>query len=169
MTENKAARRDCGECDVCCRGWLKINTDEIKIPIGEACQHLSDVGCGIYTTRPENPCRTFFCGWAAEDSPLPEWMQPHNSRAIVLFNAIQWQGYTFDQVVPVGEEIPRKTIEWLLVFFKAHNRMAVIGKNEMQFNGKPSGKVMLMIFAPEPVKSQLEAWCQKGNDLLNQK
>jgi len=94
-------------------------------------------------------------------------MQPHISKAIVLFNAITWQGHSFDKVVPVGEEIPRDTVQWLMAFFKSKNRNAVFAKNEMLFNGKISGRANLMIFAPEPLKSQIQTWCDAGNSLLD--
>jgi len=42
MSDLETLKRSCGECDVCCRGWLKIDTDEFKVPIGEQCPHLSE-------------------------------------------------------------------------------------------------------------------------------
>ena len=168
MSETTGTKRPCGECDVCCRGWLRINTDEIKIKVGEECPHISDVGCGNYENRAVNPCRTFFCGWASTDSPLPDWMQPHKSKAIVLYNAIIWNGISLDQVVPVGEEIPKETLEWLMNFSRTHKRPAIFAKNEL-INGKLSGKSHLMIFAEQPLKGQIEAWCQAGGNLLDNK
>ena len=53
--------RSCGNCTVCCEGWLVINTEEIKAYPGLACPDVKcGKGCGIYETRPNYPCRTFF-------------------------------------------------------------------------------------------------------------
>lgn len=58
-----AERRSCGECQACCT-VIGIQGDKNCPPSGvyEACTHLCEKGCGIYSYRPEE-CRTYECLW----------------------------------------------------------------------------------------------------------
>jgi Fe-S-cluster containining protein len=51
--------RECGSCSACC---TVLGVHEIEKGTYEACQHLSEAGCGIYADRPGS-CRTFECQW----------------------------------------------------------------------------------------------------------
>jgi len=51
--------RECGSCSACC---TVIGVPELQKDLYEACQHLSEDGCGIYAERPGS-CRTFECQW----------------------------------------------------------------------------------------------------------
>lgn len=51
--------RQCGACNLCC---ILINIPVLKKPAGVPCQHLAEVGCGIYEDRP-GCCRAFECHW----------------------------------------------------------------------------------------------------------
>jgi hypothetical protein len=51
---------ECGNCTVCCRDLLIIDTDS---PEGEICKHCDwGNGCKIYSKRPE-ACKIFECCW----------------------------------------------------------------------------------------------------------
>jgi len=51
---------NCGNCTICCKDLLIIDTDS---PEGEYCKHCEkNVGCKIYSERPE-ACRIFECCW----------------------------------------------------------------------------------------------------------
>jgi hypothetical protein len=50
-------------------------------PEGERCPHLSDAGCAIYATRPEE-CAAFNCWWYVSPE-MPEGMRPDRSRILV--------------------------------------------------------------------------------------
>ena len=51
--------RECGSCSACC---TVMGVPEIGKGTYEGCEHLCDVGCGIYAERPGS-CRTFECQW----------------------------------------------------------------------------------------------------------
>lgn len=53
--------RECGECTVCCV-TLRIDEPDLKKYADDACVHLCEQGCGIYTDRPDT-CRNWYCGW----------------------------------------------------------------------------------------------------------
>jgi hypothetical protein len=82
---------------------------------GKPCEHCTAKGCGIYETRPENPCRSFECGWLQDGSPLPEHLRPDRSGVIVILGR-KWRGREIIRALPAGERIPREPMEWLKAF-----------------------------------------------------
>jgi hypothetical protein len=54
-------------------------------------------------------------------SPLPDWMRPDQCGAIVLLS-FPWEGELVISAVPVGAEIPNKTLEWLQAYAREHQR-----------------------------------------------
>lgn len=108
-------KRSCGSCTACCEGWLSSKI--IDMEPGRPCMHCTGQGCAIYPDRPEDPCKSFQCGWLMEGSPMPEALRPDRAGAIVIFNR-QWRRWRIIVAMPVGAEIPADTLEWL----KAHAR-----------------------------------------------
>jgi len=105
--------RHCGECTACCEGWLRSKI--IDMEPGRPCEHCVEGGCAIYAFRPEDPCRTFRCGWLQEDSPLPEAMRPDRCGAIIILNRT-WGRWPIIVAIPAGPEIPADTLEWLKAY-----------------------------------------------------
>jgi hypothetical protein len=57
-------RRQCGECQLCCR---LLPMQEFNKPAGTRCKHQRHmVGCAIYPQRPL-PCKLWNCRWLAGD------------------------------------------------------------------------------------------------------
>jgi len=109
-------------CTACCEGWLTaedILGHELKP--GHPCPHSKPEGCMVYARRPEVPCRSFICSWLVKDSPLPDWMRPDLSGAIVLLS-LPWENERVISAVPVGEKIPQATLEWLQAYARMHQR-----------------------------------------------
>jgi len=155
--------RQCQPCTACCDGWLVINTANIKACPGMPCTHSSSSGCRIYQQRPENPCRNFNCSWVREDSPLPEWLRPDLSGAIVQFGEIKWQGYVLDLVVPVGEKVPEHTLNWLMQFAERRQVPMVVAEHvagDGIFTGRKT-----MVYAHQPLRQALIDWLNAGNVL----
>jgi len=114
-------QRNCQPCTACCEGWLSAQINEFKVSAGNPCPHSKNQGCGIYAERPKVPCRTFICSWRIEQSSLPDWMRPDQCGAIVLLS-FPWEGELVISAVPVGAEIPAKTLDWLQSYARKHNR-----------------------------------------------
>ena len=131
-------RRQCLPCTACCDGWLTTKIGESTVRPGQPCPHSTGSGCGIYSTRPENPCRRFICGWIREDSPLPDWMRPSDCGAIV-FLWFEWRGRKVINAVPVGERIPERTLEWLKSYAQEEGR-PLIFLERVQSNGAYAGE-----------------------------
>lgn len=162
MTANGQPRQ-CQPCTACCDGWLVINTTVIKACPGTPCQHISPAGCRIYEQRPVNPCRNFDCGWVRVDSPLPDWMRPDQSGAIVQFGEIKWQGHVLDLVVPVGGEVPERTLNWLMEFANRRQVPMVYAEHVISHGVFTGRKVM--VYAHQPLRQALINWLNAGNVL----
>ena len=99
--------RTCDECTACCEGWLRA--DELDMRPGRACKHRVVSGCAIYASRPEDPCKTFQCGWLGEAQVLDEELRPDKCRAILLTDR-DAAGYRVWRLVPVGRTVPEETL-----------------------------------------------------------
>ena len=106
-------KRQCFPCTACCEGWLGADTEEIKLSVNKPCVNCTNHRCGIYETRPVDPCRNFKCAWLAKDSPLPEEMKPIDCGAIVLLD-YAWHDRKVVSAIPTGKNIPKETLEWLM-------------------------------------------------------
>lgn len=161
MSNNK---RSCGTCTVCCEGWLVINVDNVKTYPGHPCEYvISCKGCGIYETRPHNPCRDFFCSWVADnDDVIPDWMEPKRSKAIIMQDKLPWKNRKLDLVVPAAPAIPQKSMEWLVNYAKTNNRPFVYAEHHTK-NGELTGNRDIKVFAPQPLRDNILSWLDEGN------
>ncbi len=133
----KAQQRQCMPCTACCEGWLYAEVEEFVLTPGHPCPHSSKQGCGIYPERPEVPCRTFVCSWRVDHSTLPDWMRPDECGAIVLLS-LPWQGELVISAVPVGENIPAHTLDWLMAYARKHQRPMIYYQRVVE-NGEFAG------------------------------
>lgn len=81
---------------------------------GRPCRFVSEEGCGIFgeARRPKHPCEVFECGWLIDDSPLPDWMQPHLSGVITLIYA-RFGSHLVIRANPIGRKIPARSLDFL--------------------------------------------------------
>ena len=79
---------------------------------GNPCQFRTSNGCGIYASRPDDPCKEFICAWLQKDSPLPESMRPDQVGVIVISN-LRWKKWTVIKAVATGGRIPATSMDWL--------------------------------------------------------
>jgi hypothetical protein len=96
-------------------------------PYGVPCQHLIQIGCGIYEERPP-VCRRFACGWLLAPN-LPEALRP--DRCGVLFctnsnlsgagDAVAVYAY---EIVPGAAEKPLPA--WLISQLAAENTLILV-------------------------------------------
>jgi hypothetical protein len=117
------SRRQCGTCTACCDGWLKIEVYGHQVDRGKPCPFSSGHCCTIYSTRPQDPCREFICGWLVGSSPLPEWMRPDKANLILLASNFTWRGLPVDVAVPIGDRPRTKALDWLKQFAAARKRL----------------------------------------------
>ena len=102
--------RECGECTACCQGWLK--DESLKMFPGQPCAHLCDQGCGIYESRPADPCRSFKCAWLTNPVDFPEHLRPDKSGFIVMQDR-PWQEWLVLYATPADVEVNQKSLDFL--------------------------------------------------------
>jgi hypothetical protein len=93
---------------------LKIDEGPVQAHAGKPCSHCTPSGCGIYNIRPVNPCQQFFCAWRQADTPLIEAMRPDLSGVMVVMDRLTWRDDKVLVAIPVGEDIPEKSLTYLL-------------------------------------------------------
>jgi len=105
--------RTCGNCAACCEGWL--HDESLDMFPGKACKHCTGEGCGIYESRPEEPCRTFRCAWLKREEDFDEDMRPDRCGAILIDDRPfkQWEVI---RAIPVGVSVPESTLQRVTAF-----------------------------------------------------
>lgn len=108
-----APKRSCDNCTKCCDGWLSANVNGIQMAPGRPCQFVrTGKGCGIYSKRPHDPCRSYQCGWLT-DGDLPEWMKPSEINAIVDHRRTN-NGTFYYNIVEAGEDLSAQVLTWMV-------------------------------------------------------
>ena len=77
-------QRSCGDCTACCT-HLPIPAGLVgpdAKPVGVACSHVCEAGCGIYSERP-TMCEDFRCAWLA-DTGWPAAWRPNRVGLLAL-------------------------------------------------------------------------------------
>ena len=108
--------RPCGDCSLCCEGWVKTEVLGHQVDVGKPCPYSSGHHCTIHEARPEDPCKIFFCGWAEPKSRLPKWMKPNECGVIVITGRSSWRGRPVDILVDTGGATNERVLQW----FQAH-------------------------------------------------
>ncbi len=157
----KTQPRECQPCTACCDGWVSMNIRGAKVFPGQPCPHSTGKGCDAYEQRPTDPCINFRCAWVIEDSPLPEWMKPSNSKVMLLFNATEWQGIPVDLAVPVGKRIPPRALQWLKGFAEEHGR-PLMYTEQIVVNGKFTDQQTVFGYGPPEFQQQVLEWYEEG-------
>lgn len=113
--ETPEVNRECGDCNLCCHGWLYAEVFDQVLSYGSPCHYVGCNGCTVYEQRPEDPCRTYKCVWL-KDGLLPEWFKPNKSNLICTWR--RWKnGDELDYYIDVAEcggHMQAKHLQWLL-------------------------------------------------------
>jgi len=125
--------RPCGDCSLCCDGWVKTRVLDHDIDLNKPCPFSSGQNCTIHETRPEDPCRIFFCGWAEPESDLPDWMKPSQSGIIVLSGRVSWAGRPVDVLVSAGKDPSKKLLDWYHEYSTKNMRPFIYERQQQWF------------------------------------
>ena len=131
------AVRPCGDCSLCCDGWLTTHVLGHDIYLGHPCTFSDGHRCTIHEKRPEDPCRVFFGGWAEAGSHLPEWMWPKESKVIVMTGRSSWSGQPVDVLVSAGRDPDEKVLTWYRDYSTKTMRPFMYQLNEQWFGYGP--------------------------------
>jgi hypothetical protein len=105
-----SADRTCGDCTLCCEGWLTNNIHGYEMWPGRKCQFVSpDEGCSIYEDRPVS-CQKYQCQWLI-DKRVPEWMKPNKIGAILKKHNLD--GIDYLEVTEAGKKLDSEVLTWV--------------------------------------------------------
>lgn len=137
--------RACGECTKCCEGWLEGVVHGYRMHRGCNC-HFLEKTCGIYESRPENPCKSYNCAWLLEDV-FPGWMKPSLSDVIITKASVRVPSESgmkvveYYDVIEAGKKIDSSVLNWLLhwaldtginVAYELDGRVHFVGDEEFK-------------------------------------
>jgi len=105
------------------------------------------------------------CGWRMNNSPLPDWMKPSNSKVIVLFNQSAWNGMPVDVAVPVGKRIPPRALNWLKQFAESNNRALLYSEQIMQ-DGVYTKQQSVAAFGPPEFQQEMAERAGRGEAFI---
>lgn len=103
--------RSCGGCTACCDGWLTANVLGHELARGRPCHFRGEGGCTIYEDRPNDPCRSFVCGWVSNGSPFPESFRPDRLGVIIVVK--RWRDRLAYVLADAGRSPDAKLLEWM--------------------------------------------------------
>lgn len=112
--------RECGGCTRCCEGWLYSTIQSYPMYPGRKCHFMKPGGCGIYDTRPEDPCKKYVCAWRTE-AAIPEWMKPSEANVIFTWKYSEEIKEPYLDVVECGEKLSVEVLSWIIHFHLRHN------------------------------------------------
>ena len=72
--------KPCGDCNLCCTGYLLGEVEDIPFGNLNKCHRLIDKKCSIYEDRPDM-CKKYYCAWA--QGLFPDWMKPNKSDIVI--------------------------------------------------------------------------------------
>ena len=110
-------QRSCGDCTLCCQGWLSTTPfPGREVFWGKPCHYVSEKGCTVYDERPFYDCEVFKCGWLAEQEVFPEWMKPNLCKTIVVFRDPGFEGITSPhyEVLECGQKIDSSVLNYII-------------------------------------------------------
>lgn len=105
--------RECGNCSVCCGGWIKGTVRGYDFYPGKPCKFSCKTGCSIYDERPEYPCKVFNCVWKL-DNTLPDSMQPNQCGLLLTHNELD--GIPFIRSYECGKVMDVKSFSNLVQY-----------------------------------------------------
>ena len=101
--------RSCGDCTLCCEGWLVNHAHGYDMWPGRKCQFVSvGKGCTIYDQRPDT-CQKYQCQWLT-DKRVPEWMKPNKIGAIMKEKELE--GVKYLEITEAGQKLDSEVLSW---------------------------------------------------------
>ena len=115
--------KECGDCSLCCEGWLIGNAYGNPFHINRPCVFLCNKTCVIYENRPP-VCIKYHCGWL--QGLFPDWMKPTLSKVIVSIER-DTDDNKYLKVIPTEQHIDPEVFEFLDSWTKENNTYYIIG------------------------------------------
>ena len=110
-------KRKCGECTVCCEGFMSADIHGHKMHPGRPCFFIDKENhkCSIHKDRPKDICEPYQCAWLSNfGGEIPEWMKPNLSG--VLITPRNWKGGTYFIVMEAHRPFDPNILYWIITF-----------------------------------------------------
>lgn len=109
-------KRECGSCTKCCEGYLTGSAYNRPFYPGNPC-HFVSIGkkCGIYATRPKDPCISYSCQWLVNED-IPEWFKPDAINAIITKRKFDDANIEYLDLIEAGENLDANVLSWLIMY-----------------------------------------------------
>jgi hypothetical protein len=105
-------KRQCGDCTVCCEGWLTGSAHGKPFYPGRPCHFIGAQSCSIYNDRPEM-CVKFTCLWLEQPDVFPEWLKPNHSK-VLAYKQKTPNGHLYYRIHECGQKIDSKILNYLV-------------------------------------------------------
>jgi len=92
--------RKCLPCTECCRGSIEAHIGDFHLIRHHKCPDVTRDGCSRGDDRPENPCKSFQCGWTTMEW-IDEEMRPDKCGALLVCETYPMT----DTLVATGDRI----------------------------------------------------------------
>jgi len=110
----RTEKRACGPCTACCDGWVVGTIHGHEMKPGTPCHFRGEGCCTIYAERPQEPCRSFVCGWLAPGSPFPESFRPDKLGVMII--ATRWRNRPAFILRSAGRDPDEQLLGWMRAF-----------------------------------------------------
>lgn len=111
--------RECGDCTMCCEGFLPAVIHDYEMKPGVPCHFLQSNtcnGCTIYEHRPQL-CKNYECLWKTSPAAVPEWMKPNKSDVILTVRTVtddEGEEYEYVQMRQCHNTVRGDVLNWVL-------------------------------------------------------
>jgi len=113
------SNKSCGSCTKCCEGWLYADIKGHKMYPGKPCFFVEiGKGCKDYENRPEQPCKTFNCGWIMIED-MPEEFKPEQSGVIMQY--VNNNDNPFIALIKAPNNPNEQLLSWAVVYARSRN------------------------------------------------
>lgn len=108
--------KDCKDCNLCCKGYLKGEAYGNIFEYPLQCAYLIEEKCTIYSYRPD-VCRSFYCGWV--QGLFSDALHPLKS--CVIISVEQKEGKQYLRLIPTNSTINNDVIAEIEEFCTKNN------------------------------------------------
>jgi hypothetical protein len=108
----KSNKRDCGDCTLCCQGYLNGEAHGHAFFRGTPCFFL-EKKCTIYSSRPKDPCVNYNCSWLIDEN-IPSWMKPNLIGAIIDKRNVD--GINYYCIIEAGKKLDASVLNYMILY-----------------------------------------------------
>lgn len=129
-------KRECGDCTMCCQGWLSGQVYEYTMSKNNPCHFLDQCGdrCTIYKDRPEM-CQNYKCEWLQQPVCFPLWMRPDKVNVIITWREGEYQGQKIGywSARECGKTMEAHVLNWIIQTARQHNVNVCYEINDVRY------------------------------------